>query len=198
LERKGRCHPLRVFTSEVRIGPGKIALLEAIRSTGSIRAAARSIAMSYRRALLLVDDINHALRKPAVTAQKGGSEGGATLTRVGEQFIRLHHKIESLSCQIEFQLIQVMCWRDCIWSQARSCATRPATPSCNSLAPFGVWLLSERLTLSPIITVVTYAMTLALLWCASASHFNWKTTVPSDTVGRAVPSLLAFLGRVRQ
>ena len=33
-----------------RIGPGKIALLEAIRSTGSISAAARSIGMSYRRA----------------------------------------------------------------------------------------------------------------------------------------------------
>ena len=27
----------------------------------------------------------------------------------------------------------------------------------------------------------------------SASHFNWKTTVPSETVGRAVPRLLAFL-----
>jgi hypothetical protein len=28
---------------------------------------------------------------------------------------------------------------------------------------------------------------------APASHFNWKTTVPSETVGRAVPRLLAFL-----
>ena len=33
-----------------RIGPGKIALLEAISKTGSIRAAARSMDMSYRRA----------------------------------------------------------------------------------------------------------------------------------------------------
>ena len=41
-----------------RIGPGKIALLEAIRSTGSISAAARSIGMSYRRAWLLVEEIN--------------------------------------------------------------------------------------------------------------------------------------------
>jgi len=41
-----------------RIGPGKIALLEAIQSTGSISAAARSIGMSYRRAWLLVEEIN--------------------------------------------------------------------------------------------------------------------------------------------
>ena len=33
-----------------RIGAGKIALLEAIRKTGSITAAAQSMQMSYRRA----------------------------------------------------------------------------------------------------------------------------------------------------
>ena len=55
-----------------RIGPGKIALLEAIRSTGSISAGARALGMSYRRAWLLVEEINHALRKPAVTAETGG------------------------------------------------------------------------------------------------------------------------------
>ena len=55
-----------------RIGPGKIALLEAIRSTGSISAAARSIGMSYRRAWLLVEEINKTLREPAVKAETGG------------------------------------------------------------------------------------------------------------------------------
>jgi molybdate transport system regulatory protein len=34
------------LTSGNRIGPGKIALLEAIRSTGSISAAARRVGMS--------------------------------------------------------------------------------------------------------------------------------------------------------
>ena len=33
-----------------QIGPGKIALLEAILAEGSIRAAARYLGMSYRRA----------------------------------------------------------------------------------------------------------------------------------------------------
>ena len=79
-----------------RIGPGKIALLEAIRSTGSISAAARSIGMSYRRAWLLVDDLNRALRQPAVTAETGGHHGGgATVTPIGEQVVHLYRSIES-------------------------------------------------------------------------------------------------------
>jgi molybdate transport system regulatory protein len=45
-----------------RIGPGKIALLEAIRETGSITAAAQSMQMSCRRAWLLVDELNKLLR----------------------------------------------------------------------------------------------------------------------------------------
>ena len=78
-----------------RIGPGKIALLEAIQSTGSISAAARSIGMSYRRAWLLVDEINQALREPAVTAETGGVRGGgAAVTAVGERVVGLYRAIE--------------------------------------------------------------------------------------------------------
>ena len=50
-----------------RIGPGKIALLETIRKTGSITAAAQSMQMSYRRAWLLVDELNKPLSEPVVT-----------------------------------------------------------------------------------------------------------------------------------
>ena len=57
------------LASGKRIGPGKIALLEAIRSTGSISAGARSLGMSYRKAWLLVEEVNHALREPAVMAE---------------------------------------------------------------------------------------------------------------------------------
>lgn len=79
-----------------RIGPGKIALLEAIRATGSISAGARSLGMSYRRAWLLVEEINQAFREPAVTAETGGRRGGgATLTPVGERVIDLYRSIES-------------------------------------------------------------------------------------------------------
>src|SRR5690242_12646113 len=79
-----------------RIGPGKIALLEAIRSTGPISAGARALRMSYRRAWLLVEDINNALREPAVTAETGGrSGGGASLTPAGERVVDLYRAIET-------------------------------------------------------------------------------------------------------
>ena len=80
------------------IGPGKIALLEAIRAKGSITAAARHLGMSYRRAWLLVENINEALRKPAVTSVQGGQHGGGTaLTDVGEQIVRIYHSVEGLT-----------------------------------------------------------------------------------------------------
>jgi molybdate transport system regulatory protein len=79
-----------------RIGPGKIALLEAISKTGSIAAAARSMDMSRMTAWLLVQEINKLLREPAVTAQSGGAGGGgnAKLTPVGEELIQHYHSIE--------------------------------------------------------------------------------------------------------
>ena len=74
-----------------RIGPGKIALLEAIRTTGSISGAARALGMSYRRAWLLIEGVNDALREPAVTAEIGGHRGGgAALTSVGERVVDLY------------------------------------------------------------------------------------------------------------
>src|SRR5215475_13070988 len=84
------------LASGLRIGPGKISLLETIRSTGSISAAARSLEMSYRRAWLLVEEINNGLHEPAVTAASGGRHGGgAVVTEVGERVIDLYHSIES-------------------------------------------------------------------------------------------------------
>jgi molybdate transport system regulatory protein len=78
-----------------RIGPGKIALLEAIRDAGSISAGARKLGMSYRRAWLLVEEINGSLRTPAVDAATGGRKGGgATLTPTGEKIIALYRAIE--------------------------------------------------------------------------------------------------------
>jgi molybdate transport system regulatory protein len=81
---------------EAAIGPGKIALLEAILETGSISAAARALGMSYRRAWLLVEDINGRLREPAVTRAKGGTHGGSSdLTDTGRRLIELYRKVEA-------------------------------------------------------------------------------------------------------
>src|SRR5262245_45582991 len=92
-----------------RIGPGKIALLEAIQETGSISAAARHLGMSYRRAWLLVEELNEALQEPAVTAAPGGRQGGgAAITPVGEQVIALYRSIEGIarsSAKEEFRAV---------------------------------------------------------------------------------------------
>ena len=71
-----------------QIGPGKIELLREIRAHQSISAAARKMNMSYRRAWLLVDDLNAAFRRPVVMKWVGGkSRGGATLTPTGEKLV---------------------------------------------------------------------------------------------------------------
>ena len=78
-----------------RIGPGKIALLEAIRDTGSISAGARKIGMSYRRAWLLVEQINTAFEGPSVASTMGGRHGGgAALTPVGKRIVDIYRSIE--------------------------------------------------------------------------------------------------------
>jgi molybdate transport system regulatory protein len=81
--------------SEGRIGPGKIQLLENIRSCGSISAAGRAMDMSYKRAWDLVDEINRICRHPAVERQTGGRNGGgAVLTPFGMSLVARYRKIE--------------------------------------------------------------------------------------------------------
>jgi len=97
------------LTSGDRIGPGKIALLEAIQASGSISGAARALGMSYRRAWLLVEEINESLQEPAVTAATGGRQGGgAALTPSGERVIELYRSIEDIarsSAKEEFRAV---------------------------------------------------------------------------------------------
>ena len=84
------------FGSDRALGPGKIRLLEAIGKTGSISQAGRSLDMSYRRAWLLVDDLNHCFREPVVTTQPGGAQGGgAALTPFGLDLIAKYRSIET-------------------------------------------------------------------------------------------------------
>jgi len=92
---------MRVTVADViAIGPGKISLLEAIRDHGSISAAARSMQMSYRRAWLLVQDLNAAMRSPAVVSEHGGeARGGTVLTKEGEAVIDLYRRIESIAAR---------------------------------------------------------------------------------------------------
>jgi len=64
-----------VFESGARIGPGKAALLESIRDTGSISAAARDMGMSYKRAWLLLDSMNQAFTERAMSDDQYSNHG---------------------------------------------------------------------------------------------------------------------------
>ena len=84
-----------VFESGARIGPGKAKLLESIRDTGSISAAARDMGMSYKRAWLLLDSMNQAFTEPVVMAAPGGTGGGgATLTPFGAEVLERYRRID--------------------------------------------------------------------------------------------------------
>jgi molybdate transport system regulatory protein len=84
------------FDTGSRLGPGKIALLEAIGRTGSIAAAGREFGMSYRRAWLLVDEVNQTFERPLVEAKGGGRNGGgAFLTALGTEIVNLYRSVEA-------------------------------------------------------------------------------------------------------
>ena len=91
---------LRVdFGSRRSIGPGKIRLLEEIGRSGSISQAGRTLGMSYRRAWLLIDDLNRCFRHAVVRAKSGGSQGGgAVLTEFGAGLVRDYRAIETRGC----------------------------------------------------------------------------------------------------
>ncbi|WP_376087172.1 winged helix-turn-helix domain-containing protein [Roseomonas sp. CCTCC AB2023176] len=93
--------PLRVslrldLPSGGRVGPGKVALLEAIATDGSISAAARALKMSYTRAWGLVEALDAALGTPVVTRAPGGVKGGgAALTEAGRALVARYRAVEA-------------------------------------------------------------------------------------------------------
>ncbi|MBC2806151.1 winged helix-turn-helix domain-containing protein [Rhizobium ruizarguesonis] len=83
------------FPDEDRLGHGKMELLEHIRQTGSISAAGRAMDMSYRRAWLLVSEMNRMFNEQVVESQRGGQKGGgAALTPFGEQLLARFRRME--------------------------------------------------------------------------------------------------------
>jgi molybdate transport system regulatory protein len=84
------------FDSGRRLGVGKIALLELIDKTRSISGAARALTMSYRRAWLLVAELNQLFSAPLVATHQGGwNGGGAALTDEGRQIVALYREAEA-------------------------------------------------------------------------------------------------------
>lgn len=91
---------LRILFDGAMIGPGKVELLDRIRETGSIAAAGRQMTMSYKRAWMLVEEMNAAFKEPLVTSARGGlGGGGARLTSAGLDVLRLYRDVVDRSAQ---------------------------------------------------------------------------------------------------
>ena len=71
------------------LGPGKVRLLELIDETGSIRSAAAKMKLSYRRAWLLLQDIEKVFGSTVLERRTGGkSGGGAALNARGRDIVK--------------------------------------------------------------------------------------------------------------
>jgi len=83
------------FGPTASIGPGKVALLEHIDRVGSLSQAARELGLSYRRAWLLLDDLNHSFTEPVASASVGGvGGGGVQLTAFAKDLIKAYRDVE--------------------------------------------------------------------------------------------------------
>jgi molybdate transport system regulatory protein len=77
-------------------GIGKIQLLEAIAASGSLSQAARVLKMSYRRAWLLLEDMNGSFRRPVASTSVGGrGGGGVALTDFGRRLIADYRAVDN-------------------------------------------------------------------------------------------------------
>ena len=83
------------FAENSNLGPGKIALLEGIRTYRSVSEAARRMNISYRRAWLLLDSLNKSFDMPATVNSVGGrGGGGAEITPFGLLLIERYREVE--------------------------------------------------------------------------------------------------------
>jgi molybdate transport system regulatory protein len=105
--RRSRCPPS--FTGMARLsiridfepsgsalGPGMAQLLECIIALGSIRRAAAAMGMSYRKAWLLIQEVQKTFNDPVVKTEAGGVSGGGTeLTELGNTLLMIYRRVES-------------------------------------------------------------------------------------------------------
>ncbi len=81
---------------EIAMGQGKADLLEVIAESGSISAAGRKLGLSYRKAWLMVDEMNRCFASPVVETAKGGAQGGgARVTQLGHQALEQYRAIQA-------------------------------------------------------------------------------------------------------
>jgi len=83
----------------ILLGEGRVSLLKAIETTGSLSKAAKSLGMSYKKAWSLIDAVNKRAEQPVTSTNIGGKGGGgAELTPYGKSLVST------------FETINKNCW----------------------------------------------------------------------------------------
>ena len=86
---------LTLCTEERFFGPGVCELLERIRETGSIQAAAARMELSYTKAWKILNRAEEELGTSLITRVSGGRNGGSsTLTPAGEEAVKDFREME--------------------------------------------------------------------------------------------------------
>ena len=87
---------LTLHTGERFFGPGICELLERIRKTGSIQAAAAEMGMSYTKAWRILNRAEREMGACLITRVSGGRNGGSSkLTDAGEKAITDYRQMEA-------------------------------------------------------------------------------------------------------
>jgi molybdate transport system regulatory protein len=94
------------------LGPGMAELLDRIARLGSIRKAAASMEMSYRKAWLLLQGMQKTFGAPVVATETGGAAGGgAQLTELGTRLLKTYRTIEKSAAhavEVEMQSLSAL------------------------------------------------------------------------------------------
>ena len=87
---------LTLHTGERFFGPGVCELLERIRKTGSIQAAAAEMEMSYTKAWRILNRAEREMGACLITRVSGGRNGGSSkLTDAGEKAVTDYRQMEA-------------------------------------------------------------------------------------------------------
>ena len=86
-------------------GEGPCRLLKGVKETGSLRASAMEMGMSYTKALKLLNHAEKALGCPLTMRAAGGKDGGgSSLTPEGEELIRRYEAYRDACVQANQKL----------------------------------------------------------------------------------------------
>ncbi len=98
---------LTLCTDERFFGPGVCELLERIRETGSIQAAAARMEMSYTKAWRILKRAEEKMGVNLITRTAGGRNGGSsTLTEAGERAVNEFREMEAKLAAYADELMQ--------------------------------------------------------------------------------------------